>query len=175
MYHFAVAMTKSKVEFGLEYNTKIIDWDSKKSKIITTLPKWRKDKSDPPTQFQSVYAKNINAKLEAGEKLTAASVKKDFDEFLNTTAEDFHRAKIQRLKERKKKTENTSSETQRENSLPSKHTMFKKSKFNAKPKPNTNLRQHGSQRNGKFNSMKNKDTNIQKNKSTPDSAMDTYI
>jgi|SRR5690348_2270549 len=82
-YQFCLHYMKAKCEFLKTYPIKSIDWDKKKTKIVHSKPKWRKEiPLAIPTKFNNHYAKSISVRIKNGqESFSFKDVMKDVENF----------------------------------------------------------------------------------------------
>jgi hypothetical protein len=80
-YFFGAFYIKCRTEFLKKYPVKNIDWDTKASKLIHTLPKWRKtDDPTPPSTNSNRYATDLINRVKSGKlKISGQEAKDEFE------------------------------------------------------------------------------------------------
>lgn len=78
---FGAFYIKCRTEFLKAYSVKDINWDSKKGKLVHTLPKWRKSDDPIPPSSNNRYATDLINRVKAGkEKIAGQAAKTEFDQ-----------------------------------------------------------------------------------------------
>jgi hypothetical protein len=87
-HHFALHYLKAQLEFVKMYPIKKINWESKASKLIDTVPTWRKaEVQEIPTNYKNYYGRQLTERVKAKtEDLRSETVRADLDKFLEKGA-----------------------------------------------------------------------------------------
>lgn len=99
--HLNILFFKCKIEFVGKFKLKNVDWSTYKSKVHHTEPKWRKEEISPPTDMENRYAAQLIARVKRGnESFEPASVKSDFENFLQAGVRTVTNAKTKTQQQR---------------------------------------------------------------------------
>jgi len=79
--HFSnISIMKAQIEFTDKYKVKVIDWDSRDTKVTFSVPGWRKRKEGPPIEPRNFCAKSL-AKKFISEDLSATTTSSLFQNY----------------------------------------------------------------------------------------------
>lgn len=85
-YELKVLFSVAGRNFKKEHKTKVIDWDTKESKVHGSMPAWRKKKEAPPTIVRNKYAEKLSkAILSSTVNLTTPTRHEDLNKFLESS------------------------------------------------------------------------------------------
>lgn len=83
---FSILYRKARIEFIKEYKPKVINWEFRKSKVIHSEPKWRKNQEEPPTNSFNRFANNIFSGIANQQPILKGSVvESEVKDFLQGT------------------------------------------------------------------------------------------
>ncbi|CAL8083745.1 unnamed protein product [Orchesella dallaii] len=80
-YFFLTLYTSARVEFHKLYPVKEIDWSKRVTKARESVPKWRKESTEPPKSTQNRYAQALIKRVTEGKQIiSAAAALRDFSD-----------------------------------------------------------------------------------------------